>query len=107
MKLEMALGLDAFDDATPVVNTAAMRWLHTSVAECKKWARQVSNLRPIGYEPTALPLSYEPLRTDLERETGFEPATACLEGRNSTTELLPHSQKLFYGCAAAFVKECT
>jgi hypothetical protein len=26
----------------------------------------------------------------VERETGFEPATACLEGRNSTTELLPH-----------------
>ena len=25
----------------------------------------------------------------LERETGLEPATACLEGRNSTTELLP------------------
>ena len=25
----------------------------------------------------------------MERETGFEPATACLEGRNSTTELLP------------------
>ena len=25
----------------------------------------------------------------LERETGFEPATACLEGRNSTAELLP------------------
>ena len=25
----------------------------------------------------------------LERETGFEPATACLEGRDSTTELLP------------------
>ena len=24
------------------------------------WARQGSNLRPIGYEPTALPLSYEP-----------------------------------------------
>ena len=24
------------------------------------WARQVSNLRPIGYEPTALPLSYGP-----------------------------------------------
>lgn len=21
---------------------------------------------------------------------GFEPTTACLEGRNSTTELLPH-----------------
>ncbi len=26
----------------------------------------------------------------MERETGLEPATACLEGRNSTTELLPH-----------------
>gem|GEM_PF-2037054 len=25
------------------------------------WARQGSNLRPIGYEPTALPLSYEPV----------------------------------------------
>ena len=24
------------------------------------WARQGSNLRPIGYEPTALPLSYRP-----------------------------------------------
>ena len=22
---------------------------------------------------------------------GFEPTTACLEGRNSTTELLPHA----------------
>ena len=25
----------------------------------------------------------------MERETGFEPATTCLEGRHSTTELLP------------------
>ena len=25
-----------------------------------KWARQGSNLRPSGYEPPALPLSYEP-----------------------------------------------
>jgi hypothetical protein len=24
------------------------------------WARQDSNLRPSGYEPRALPLSYEP-----------------------------------------------
>ena len=32
----------------------------------KMWARQGSNLRPIGYEPTALPLSYEP--------TGGEPS---------------------------------
>ncbi len=28
-------------------------------------------------------------RVLVERETGFEPATACLEGRNSTAELLP------------------
>ena len=26
---------------------------------------------------------------DMERETGLEPATTCLEGRDSTTELLP------------------
>tara|TARA_Y100000996_G_scaffold400222_1_gene370010 strand:+ start:359 stop:1420 length:1062 start_codon:yes stop_codon:yes gene_type:complete len=33
----------------------------------------------------------------VERETGFEPATACLEGRNSTAELLPHVMiKLYY-----------
>ena len=25
----------------------------------------------------------------VERETGFEPATPCLEGRHSTAELLP------------------
>jgi hypothetical protein len=29
------------------------------------------------------------LVVSVERETGLEPATACLEGRNSTTELLP------------------
>jgi hypothetical protein len=27
----------------------------------KKWARQGSNLRPNGYEPSALPLSYGPM----------------------------------------------
>ncbi len=27
-----------------------------------------------------------------KRETGLEPATACLEGRNSTTELLPQDR---------------
>jgi hypothetical protein len=60
-----------------------------------KWARQDSNLRPTGYEPAALPLSYEPpvlpaesyalygSQICVERETGFEPATPCLEGRNS------------------------
>ena len=29
------------------------------------------------------------MRGVLERETGIEPATLCLEGRCSTTELLP------------------
>ena len=29
------------------------------------WARQVSNLQPVGYEPTALPLSYGPLKESL------------------------------------------
>ncbi len=32
----------------------------------------------------------------MERETGFEPATPCLEGRHSTTELLPHLYEQFY-----------
>ena len=30
------------------------------LTEQTKWARQDSNLRPPGYEPDALPLSYEP-----------------------------------------------
>ena len=30
-----------------------------------------------------------------ERETGFEPATSCLEGKNSTTELLPQTRSDF------------
>ena len=30
----------------------------------------------------------------LERETGFEPATPCLEGRHSTAELLPLAYRL-------------
>ena len=34
----------------------------------------------------------------MERETGFEPATACLEGRGSTTELLPHRGEILEGC---------
>ena len=28
----------------------------------------------------------------VERETGLEPVTTCLEGRGSTTELLPQNQ---------------
>ncbi len=37
----------------------------------------------------------------MERETGFEPATTCLEGRHSTTELLPQS----YDSCGLFTKE--
>ena len=36
-------------------------------------------------------LSFVPV----ERETGLEPATTCLEGRNSTTELLPQNRIYF------------
>ena len=36
----------------------------------------------------------------LERETGLEPATACLEGRNSTTELLPQIDFFLIGRGA-------
>ena len=31
----------------------------------------------------------------MERETGVEPATTCLEGRGSSTELLPQGQSYF------------
>ena len=37
----------------------------------------------------------------MERETGFEPATPCLEGRNSTTELLPLKAK----CSQVFTTQ--
>ena len=56
-----------------------------------------------GSAHTVLPL--EPAgsaSTDgLERETGFEPATACLEGRSSTTELLPLDFSAYEACAQA------
>lgn len=32
---------------------------------CLWWARQGSNLRPTGYEPAALPLSYGPFQRQL------------------------------------------
>ena len=32
----------------------------------------------------------------MEREKGIEPSTTCLEGRRSTTELLPLGQGLWY-----------
>ncbi len=31
----------------------------------------------------------------MERETGLEPVTTCLEGRGSSTELLPLNQSYF------------
>ncbi len=62
-----------------MLGTACLRW----------WAQPDSNQRPTGYEPAALPLSYGPLQNAQERETRFELATACLEGRCSTPELLP------------------
>ena len=46
--------------------------------------------------------SYYKRRKKMERETGFEPATPCLEGRNSTAELLPrtvtHFSPRLWGC---------
>ena len=56
------------------------------------WARQDSNLRPIGYEPTALPLSYEPLKQDIILYCNLVVnmlSTPCYS--NSTDKLLPFS----------------
>ncbi len=38
--------------------------------QARKWARQGSNLGPTGYEPAALPLSYEPIHLIIERKIG-------------------------------------
>jgi hypothetical protein len=44
-----------------------VRELHRiSIWFAAKWARQDSNLRPTGYEPAALPLSYEPTRPPMK-----------------------------------------
>jgi hypothetical protein len=68
----------------------------------EKWAWQDSNLRPTGYEPAALPLSYKPVlsamkslsfhgnQSYMERETGLEPATPCLEGVAPPEPRFPH-----------------
>jgi hypothetical protein len=42
--------------------------------------------------------------SSVERETGFEPATVCLEGRYATTALLPHSRAPFRPSALAWAK---
>ena len=50
--------------------------------------RDLNPRRP-AWEADTLPLSYSRMRTHLERETGFEPATSTLARLHSTTELLP------------------
>lgn len=47
--------------------------------------RRDSNPRPRDPKSRALSAA---LRLDVECQTGLEPATACLEGRGSTIELL-------------------
>ena len=90
-------------DITKKISSKVRELHRIFIWSAAKWARQDSNLRPTGYEPAALPLSYEPTLPPMksfpfhghqiyvERETGLEPATPCLEGRNSTTELLPQN----------------
>ena len=62
-----------FPDVTALVQVTQLTMSRTSqkgnhkIAQRSWWARQVSNLRPIGYEPTALPLSYGPLNQSLNR----------------------------------------
>ena len=46
-----------------------------------RWARQGSNLRPIGYEPTALPLSYGPAP---QRHPPINGSTAPWRGTDGT-----------------------
>ena len=54
------------------------------------------NPRPSDYKSDALPTELrQRFDTKLERETGLEPATNGLEGRDSTIELLPRIQPLY------------
>ena len=48
------------------------------------WAHLGSNQGPTGYEPVALPLSYEP---KMAPRVGFEPTTPRLTAECSTVEL--------------------
>ena len=52
------------------------------------WARKDSNLEPIGYEPTALPLSYRPLLLKRAAD-GIRTRENSLEGCCVTTTPLP------------------
>jgi hypothetical protein len=56
------------------------------------WALQDSNLRPIGYEPTALPAE---LRAHLASQKRFELLTHGLEGRCSI--LLSYWDSFYFG----------
>src|SRR5947209_9023734 len=44
--------------------TLPSRWPAASVGANPKWARRVSNLRPLACEASALPLSYAPWTAD-------------------------------------------
>ena len=66
----------------------------------KKWCAVTgSNHEPPDYKSGALPIeliahkwSMTPVlyKVKMECQMGFEPTTTCLEGRNSTVELLAH-----------------
>ncbi len=49
-----------FDDYFKLLAQRTPPWVTSYALSIVKWARQGSNLRPTGYEPAALPLSYEP-----------------------------------------------
>ena len=55
---------DYYDEATGPIYTLDGTHTTGSIWGCSVasiwWARQESNLRPAGYEPAALPLSYGP-----------------------------------------------
>ncbi len=60
-------------------------------------------MEPGGPALASLPMAMVRYPSWVERETGIEPATACLEGRDSTTELLPLGTYLIpppYRCRA-------
>src|SRR3989338_766185 len=64
---------------------ACAPWRH-SLTSAPGWTR--TSVKPLRRR-LPHPLDYGRL---MERETGLEPATTCLEGRYSTIELLPQSR---------------
>lgn len=57
------------------------------------WACQDSNLEPIGYEPTALPLSYRPSPAPLRAADGIRTRDKSLEGYCVTPTPLPQTSR--------------